>query len=102
MNNPELFIVMIDYGKIGREAIVDPNDNWSDALVRVREAVGDGNEAVYVRHIHDGVDEDRTQEALQAVIQEYTADPERDETEQSIINWLRYHQRDLRKHEVAL
>ena len=69
-NNPELFIVMIDYGKLGREANVDPNHNWSDALDLVREAMGDGHTVCYVIHLHDGVPEDRSQEAFNTVMGE--------------------------------
>lgn len=96
MNSPDLFIVMIDYGKIGCEAIVDPNDNWSDALAKVREARGDGKEIVYVRHVHDRVDEDRTQEALDA-----TAPESPTLSAQNRTDWQRDHDRDARKHEVA-
>ena len=52
--HPDLFLVMIDYGKLGREAIVDPNHSWSDALETVRAAIGDKNPVSYVLHIHDG------------------------------------------------
>ena len=102
--HPELFIVMIDYGKLGREAIVDPNHSWSDALATVRAAIGDKHPVSYVLHIHDGRAEDRTLEALEIIAKEATAacaEPERDETEQRIHDWLRDHDRDARKHEAA-
>lgn len=65
---PEYFVVMIDFGKIGREAIVNPNDNWSGALDSVREAMNDGHRVLFVHHIHDGSVEDRSEEAFRAVI----------------------------------
>lgn len=101
---PDLFIVMIDYGKLGREAIVDPNHSWSDALATVSAAIGDKHPVSYVLHIHDGVSEDRTLEALEIVAKEAMAacvEPERDETEQRILDWVRDHNRDLRKHEAT-
>lgn len=63
-DQPNYFVVIIDYGKIGREAIVDPNMLWSDALDAVHQAASDGHSICFVHHIHDGVVEDRTQEAL--------------------------------------
>lgn len=104
MQTPELFIVMIDYGRGAPQAIVDQNDNWSDALDKAREAIGDGNRVASVTHVHDGVSENRTLEALEIIAKEAMAacaEPERDETEQRIHDWLRDHGRDLRKHEVA-
>lgn len=104
MQTPDLFIVMIDYDKLGREAIVDPNHSWGDALATVRAAIGDKHPVSYVLHIHDGVSEDRTLEALEIVAKEANAacaEPERDETEQRIHDWLRDHNRDHRKNWVA-
>jgi len=65
---PDYFVVMVDFGKIGREAIVDPNENWTDTLDRVHEAMNDGNTVLFVHHIHDGVVEDRSDEAFRAVM----------------------------------
>lgn len=64
---PDYFVVCVDY-KSGREANVDPNMLWSDALDLVHEAASDGNPICFVHHIHDGVVEDRTQEALDATL----------------------------------
>ena len=75
--HPDLFIVMIDYGRIGREAVVDPNHNWSDALTRVREAMNDGQTVSYVLHVHDGISEDRSEEAFRSVMTELADDGER-------------------------
>lgn len=67
-NKPDYFVVCVDYGKLGREANVDPNMLWSDVLDAVGEAAGDGHPICFVHHIHDGVVEDRTQEALDAAL----------------------------------
>jgi len=74
-SHPELFIVMIDYGKLGREAVVDPNHSWADALTAVREARDDGKAVSYVLHVHDGVSEDRSEEAFRTVMTELADDP---------------------------
>ena len=68
MIQPDYFIVMIDYGKPGREAIVDPQDNWSDVIDRVREAQSDGFTVSFVHHVHDGTVEDRSEEAFEAAV----------------------------------
>lgn len=104
MQTPDLFLVMIDYGKLGREAIVDPNHSWTDALATARAAMADGKTVSYVLHVHDGVSETRTLEAMEIIAKEAMAacvEPERDETEQRILDWVRDHNRDLRKHEAA-
>lgn len=68
INQPDYFVVMRDFGKLGREAVVDPNDLWSDVLDAVHDAAGDGHTICFVHHIHDGLVEDRTQEALDATL----------------------------------
>ena len=65
---PEYFVVMIDYGRPGREAVVDMNFDWNDAIDRVHEAAGDGHKVLFVHHIHDGTVEDRSEEAFQRVM----------------------------------
>lgn len=61
---PGYYVVCIDFGKLGREAIVDPEMTWTGALEAVSAAAGDGHTICFVHHIHDDVVEDRTQEAL--------------------------------------
>ena len=53
MTNPDYFVVMVDYGKTGREAVVDLNHSRTDALDLVREALGDDHQVLFVHHIHD-------------------------------------------------
>lgn len=93
----ELFVVMVDYGDGRPQAIVDQGDAWSDVLAKVREALGDGNVITSVTHVRGGVAADRTIEALTAAVVE----PELDETERHIIDWVRDHDRDARKCEAA-
>jgi hypothetical protein len=68
MSHPDYYVVLVDHGKLGREAIVDPEMTWTGALDAVRAAAGDGHPICFVHHIHDGVVEDRTQEALDTVL----------------------------------
>ena len=68
--NSDYFVVMIDLGRNGREAVVDPQHNWNDAILRVSEAMGDGQTVIFVHHIHDGVCEDRSDEAFRTVMNE--------------------------------
>lgn len=65
---PEYFVVMIDRPKLGREAVVDPQHTWANALELVREAASDGERVLFVHHIHDGVVEDRSEEAFAQVM----------------------------------
>lgn len=67
-NQPSYFVVMIDYGKIGREAAVNPEMTRRGAVDRVREAMGDGHSVPYVHHIHDGVCEDISEDVFTEVM----------------------------------
>lgn len=87
-NAADYFVVMVDLGEIGCEAIVDPEMTWTGALDAVRTASGDGHPICFVHHIHDGVCEDRTQEALDIILNQIAdyGDP------------LTYEQRDWIEH----
>jgi hypothetical protein len=61
---PDYLVVMIDDGKHHCEANVSSHSLWSDALDAVHEAACDGHTIEFVHHIHDGVVDDRTREAL--------------------------------------
>lgn len=73
---PDYFVVMIDFGKIGREAVVDPQNNWNDALDKVHQAASDGDRVLFVHHIHDGTAEDRSEEAFRAVMTQFANEGE--------------------------
>jgi hypothetical protein len=45
------YVVMVDYGRNGREAVVDPEMTRRGALDLVREVLGDGNKVSFVHHI---------------------------------------------------
>jgi len=69
MQNPaNYFVCAINYGRLGTEASVDPEMTWAGALEAVNEAAGDGRFVDFVHHIHDGLCQDRTQEALNATL----------------------------------
>jgi hypothetical protein len=63
---PDYLVVMIDDGKQRCEANVSSHSLWSDALDAVHEAASDGHTIEFVHHVHDGVVDDRTREALSA------------------------------------
>jgi hypothetical protein len=98
--NPDYFVVMVDYGKTSREAVVDPNHSQSDAMALVREALHDGHDVLFVHHIHDrtveDVTEDMTREAYDSLIEHEPDRPRRATQEQM---WD--HARDYRKNEAA-
>ena len=56
------FVVMIDYGREGREAIVDPEITRREVVSRIRSREYD--RIAYVHHIHDSVCEDVTNDVL--------------------------------------
>ncbi len=58
------FVVCIDYGRKGREAVVDPEMTRRGAVDLIRERIGDRRAIHFVHHIHDGVCEDVTNEML--------------------------------------
>lgn len=62
------YVVMIDFGRIGREAIVDPEMTLRGAVEAVETAMGDGHSVLFVHHIHDGVTEDISEQVFQRVM----------------------------------
>lgn len=56
------FVVMIDYGRQGREAIVDPEITRREVIDRIRTREYD--RVHFIHHIHDGVCEDVTNDVL--------------------------------------
>jgi hypothetical protein len=56
------FVTMIDYGRKGREAIVDPEITRRGVVDRIRSREYD--RINFIHHIHDGVCEDVTNELL--------------------------------------
>ncbi len=90
----QYFVVMIDYGRRGREAIVDPEITRREVISRV--ASGEYRDISFIHEIADGSVEDITAEILaDAAVPEITmteVDPQANRFD---------HNRDLRKHEPA-
>ena len=90
----QYFVVMIDYGRRGREAIVDPEITRREVISRV--ASGEYRNISFIHEIADSAVEDVTAEILaQAAVPEIPitgADLQADRFD---------HARDLRKHEVT-
>lgn len=62
MPSHSYFVVMIDFGRKGREAIVDPEITRREVIDRIRTREYD--RINFIHHIHDGVAEDVTNELL--------------------------------------
>lgn len=45
------FVICVDYGRKGREAIVDPEMTFRGAVEKVRETIGDGKEIAFAHEI---------------------------------------------------
>lgn len=60
MTEYSYFVVMPD----GADAEVSRHSLWTDALDAVHEIAYDGGQLAFVHHIHDGVVDVKTQEAL--------------------------------------
>ena len=90
----QYFVVMIDYGRRGREAVVDPEITRREVVSRV--ASGEYRNISFIHEIIDQSVEDITQDILaEAAIPEIPAsgaDLQAAEFD---------HARDLRKHEIA-
>jgi hypothetical protein len=90
----QYFVVMIDYGKRGREAIVDPEITRREVISRV--ASGEYKNVSFIHEIADLAVDDVTAEILAEAaipeIQTTGADPQADRFD---------HARDLRKHETG-
>jgi hypothetical protein len=60
-SSPSYFVVMIDYGRKGREAIVDPEMTRRGAVEAVREVLVDGRNGIaFIHHIAGGTVSDVT------------------------------------------
>ncbi len=59
------FVVMIDYGRRGQEAIVDPEITRREVVSRCVSKEYDN--IVFIHHVHDGVCEDITEEIAMEV-----------------------------------
>lgn len=88
----QYFVVMIDYGRRGREAIVDPEITRREVISRV--ASGEYRNISFIHEIADSSVDDVTAEILaEAVV------PEIPMTDADLQASRLDHARDLRKHE---
>jgi hypothetical protein len=90
----QYFVVMIDYGRRGREAIVDPEITRREVISRI--ASGEYKNISFIHEVADSLVEDITadimSEATLPDIGTASADLQADQFD---------HQRDLRKHETV-
>jgi len=90
----QYFVVMIDYGRRGREAIVDPEITRREMVSRV--ASGEYSNISFIHEIADSTVEDITEEILaEAAVPEIAA------TDADLQASRLDHLRDLRKHETV-
>jgi hypothetical protein len=45
------FVICVDYGRNGREAIADPEMTFRGAVEKVREIIGDGREIAFAHEV---------------------------------------------------
>jgi len=64
---PSYFVVMIDYGRRGREAIVDPEITRREVVSRLKS--GEYKNVAFIHRIEDGLVEDVTAELIEAAEQ---------------------------------
>jgi len=90
----QYFVVMIDYGRRGREAVVDPEITRREVVSRV--ASGEYKNISFIHEIAGRTVEDVTEEILSEAAHPEVADAEVD------LQADRFdHARDLRKHEAV-
>ena len=90
----QYFVVMIDYGRRGREAIVDPEVTRREVISRI--ASGEYRNISFIHEVADSSVDDITAEILAEAALHDIADAETD------LQADRFdHARDLRKHEKA-
>jgi hypothetical protein len=90
----QYFVVMIDYGRRGREAVVDPEITRREVISRV--ASGEYKNISFIHEIADSAVDDITAEILAEA-----AVPEIPITGADLQASQFDHDRDLRKHEVV-
>jgi len=90
----QYFVVMIDYGRSGREAVVDPEVTRREVVARV--ASGEYKNISFIHEVVDRSVEDVTEEILAEA-----AIPEIAPSESDLQAGRFDHARDLKKHERA-
>ncbi|WP_407179103.1 hypothetical protein [Bradyrhizobium sp. STM 3562] len=90
----QYFVVMIDYGRRGPEAVVDPEITGHEVIARI--ASGEYENISFIHEIADRAVEDVTEEILAEA-----ALPEVASAEADLQAGCFDHARDLRKHEAV-
>jgi phage head maturation protease len=93
----QYFVVMIDYGRRGREAIVDPEVTRREVVSRV--ASGEYKNISFIHEIADGAVEDSTADILAEAALPEIALAEIPATGADLQADRFDHERDLRRHE---
>jgi hypothetical protein len=95
-NEPRMqyFVVMIDYGRRGREAIVDPEITRREVISRI--ASGEYSNISFIHEIADSSVDDITAEIMAEA-----ALPDIEDAEADLQSSRVDHARDLRKHETV-
>jgi hypothetical protein len=65
--NHSYFVTMIDYGRRGMEAVVDPEITKREVISRLKS--GEYQRVVFIHHVSDGLIEDVTDELIDAAEQ---------------------------------
>jgi hypothetical protein len=95
----QYFVVMIDYGRRGREAIVDPEITRREVVSRV--ASGEYKDISFIHEFADGAVEDITADILAEATLPEIALTEIPTTGADLQADRFDHERDLRKHETV-
>lgn len=66
MANHSYFVVMIDYGRNGLEAIVQPEITRREIVSRIRSGEYERERIAFIHSIHDGICEVVTDELIEA------------------------------------
>ncbi len=99
MTAMQYFVVMIDYGRRGREAIVDPEITRREVISRI--ASGEYKNICFIHEIADSAVDDITEQILaEAALPEFTL-AEIPDTSADLQADRFDHARDLHKHEAV-
>lgn len=73
MTNHSYYVVMIDYGRRGMEAIVDPEVTRREVISRIVSGEYPHEAISFIHHVHDGVCEDVTIVLMEEALREVQA-----------------------------
>ena len=64
---PAYFVVMLDYGRQGREAIVDPEVTRREVIARINNGNYPRQDILFIQHVHGATVETVTDEIMAEV-----------------------------------